>query len=350
MVHSILFLLFISLKTTYAFTRGTSFPLGYRIVHNTLYMSAISSMIKKAKLKEVEKLRNELSNSKADDSILQKFLDGKKVDDSIGEPVNFFNSTVNRFVSVTVMAEYNKKAKTGFILGMPEPEIMGGILRDAGARAIAVEMDKRSGNVSAEEFVRFAKEQTRAKLLVPGPIAVMWSDFIVDKLQIALAASSGAGAITIYPELIDDLPDFVAYCNELNIEPVVMVKDLPSAERAIAVGARSLCMHNMEEAALVELRQQLPNDRKIQYIARLRAETAFSIYSEIDTAWLLRDCGFQCIWTSSEAIYATGVSDIYSGIQAMKAKASRQFLSPRQFMMDRKKEGATEYLGEISMN
>jgi len=32
---------------------------------------------------------------------------------------------------------------------------------------------------------------------------------------------------------------------------------------------------------------------------------------------------------------------------AMKSKASKDFISPRQFLMDRKKEGATEYLGDI---
>jgi hypothetical protein len=41
------------------------------------------------------------------------------------------------------------------------------------------------------------------------------------------------------------------------------------------------------------------------------------------------------------------MSDIFSIIYAMKSKASRQFLSPRQFLMDRSKEGATEYLGDI---
>jgi hypothetical protein len=42
-----------------------------------------------------------------------------------------------------------------------------------------------------------------------------------------------------------------------------------------------------------------------------------------------------------------GMGDIYSSILAMRSKASRIFLSPRQFLMDRKKEGAQEYLGDI---
>eukprot|EP00607_Mallomonas_marina_P002864 CAMPEP_0182428396 /NCGR_PEP_ID=MMETSP1167-20130531/22824_1 /TAXON_ID=2988 /ORGANISM="Mallomonas Sp, Strain CCMP3275" /LENGTH=247 /DNA_ID=CAMNT_0024611287 /DNA_START=359 /DNA_END=1102 /DNA_ORIENTATION=+ len=247
------------------------------------------------------------------------------------------------------MAEYNKKAKTGFILGMPEPEIMGGVIRDAGAKAIAVEMDKRSGKVSPDEFHRFTIEQSRAQLMIPPPIAVLWSDFIVDKIQIAQAASLGASAITLHPELIEDLKSFIDYCKVFNIEAVVMVKDVFTAQQALTMGARCLCLHNLEEEQLVQIRQQLPNDRNIEYIARLRAESAFSIYTEIDTSWLLRDNGFQCVWPSPESIFATGISDVYVGIQAMKAKASRQFLSPRQFMMDRKKEGATEFLGTLEM-
>jgi hypothetical protein len=42
-----------------------------------------------------------------------------------------------------------------------------------------------------------------------------------------------------------------------------------------------------------------------------------------------------------------GLSDTYSVVVAMRAKCSRHFVSPRQFMMDRQKEGAQEYLGDI---
>ena len=43
----------------------------------------------------------------------------------------------------------------------------------------------------------------------------------------------------------------------------------------------------------------------------------------------------------------TGMTDIYPTVLAMRSKASRVFLSPRQFLMDRRKEGAQEYLGDI---
>ena len=82
-------------------------------------------------------------------------------------------------------------------------------------------------------------------------------------------------------------------------------------------------------------------------MAKLRPEEDFPIYQEIDLAWTLRDSGFTAIWPSPEAIYGTGMLDIYPNVMAMRAKASREFLSPRQFLLDRKKEGATEYLGDI---
>lgn len=64
-----------------------------------------------------------------------------------------------RYKTVSVMAEYNRKAKTGFILGLPPPEITGGILRDAGAKAIVASMDKRVGNIPPNEFYRLCREQ-----------------------------------------------------------------------------------------------------------------------------------------------------------------------------------------------
>lgn len=103
----------------------------------------------------------------------------------------------------------------------------------------------------------------------------------------------------------------------------------------------------LEEAELVSLRTQLPTSPEYLYGARLRPSSDFSLYTEIDNTWVLRDNDFNFIWPSPEAIYSTGMGDIYSSILAMRSKASRIFLSPRQFLMDRKKEGAQEYLGDI---
>ena len=69
----------------------------------------------------------------------------------------------------------------------------------------------------------------RARTFIPGPIAILWHDFIVDNIQIALAASAGAAAITLSPELCecnnDLLQSQVDFCKELNVEPVMLVKN-----------------------------------------------------------------------------------------------------------------------------
>ena len=63
------------------------------------------------------------------------------------------------------------------------------------------------------------------------------------------------------------------------------------------------------------------------------------MYAEIDTTWILRDNKFNFVWPSPEAVYTSGMTDIYGVVFAMRSKASSKFLSPRQFLMDRKKEG-----------
>ncbi len=109
---------------------------------------------------------------------------------------------------------------------------------------------------------------------------------------------------------------------------------------------RSFILHALNEKDLVQLRSILP-DGEYLYGAKLLPEVDFSMYAEIDTAWILRDSKFNFVWPSPEAVFTSGMSDIYGVVFAMRSKASSKFLSPRQFLMDRKKEGATEYLGDI---
>ena len=59
---------------------------------------------------------------------------------------------------LSILVEYNKKSETGFIMGLPAPEILGGVLSDAHAKAIVASMDNRSGGVSVNEFVRLVTE------------------------------------------------------------------------------------------------------------------------------------------------------------------------------------------------
>lgn len=276
----------------------------------------------------------------------------------IGPPVNFYTSVLCTG-TFSVLPEINYKCSTGFITGLPPPEIMGGVLRDSGAKGVVVSLHEKSGGVT--DFHRFTKEQTSARTFLPGPIPIIWHDVIIDHIQIVHAAALGASAVTLQACYIGQstegdlsrMPGFLACCAQHKIEPIVMVASAQEGQEAVKAGARCICLHSHDEAGLLALRDQLPyrqagSDSQVLYIARLRAEADFSIYEEIDTSWVLRDHGgFDAVWPSPEAVYATGMGDIYPTITAMRSKASREFLSPRQFMMDRKNEGATEYLGDI---
>lgn len=340
------FLILLLFTQAFAFNKNMHQRSSIALSHSKLYNSAANAMIRKGKLKEVEALKKQVEIEGENSPINIYLKQGKFIDD-YGEPIPFIESVYNRFQSVTVMPEYSKKVKTGFIMGMPDPEIMGTILRDAGAKSIVVCLDKRVGGASTSDFLRFVKDQSRSRKLLPGPISIVWNDHIVDTLQIAHAGSVGAAAVTLNTDVTDDLPNQIAYSKKLGIEPIVMIKTVEEGLAAISHGARVLCLHMLEEAELISVKAKLPADKEILYIARLRPESEYSCYAEIDSAWNLRDHGFSVIWPSPEAVYTTGFVDLYSILQAMKAKASRQFLSPRQYMMERKKEGATEYLGDI---
>jgi hypothetical protein len=135
---------------------------------------------------------------------------------------------------------------------------------------------------------------------------------------------------------------------------VVLAASAAEAAVALAAGARCLCLHSLGDEELVECKKAVVaaapvGAESLCFFARIRPQEDFPIYHEIDLSWHLRDNGFAGVWPSPEAVYGTGMPDIYQNIAAMSAKASRTFLSPRQFMMDRKKEGATEYLGNIEI-
>lgn len=315
------------------------------------FTSAAVSLIKKGKMKLVQSLLKEIEEL-GESHPTQKFLLRKEHPFGVIKPIDFHNTIMQNKGTVAILPEFNKKSKTGFIIGIPPPEILGGVLRDAGAKSIIVSLDSRSGGATVEEFERFCKEQAKARIFLPGPISIIWHDIIVHPIQIAHAAAHGGSAITLWPEMTDDLKGFVEYANSLGIEPIVMIKSQEEGELALGCGARFLCIHSLEETATLTLKNSISasplyDASSTSFLARLRPEEDFSVYHEIDMCWNYRDEGFVGIWPSPEAIYGTGMRDVYANINAMRAKASRIFLSPRQFLMDRNKEGAREYLGDI---
>ena len=309
--------------------------------------SSITSLIRKGKKKEAQQLLKEIEDAKGDHYI-SKFINNREFPPAHGKaPVKFHEYTFTKKGTLKIFAEYNMKAKTGFILGLPPPEVIGDTFRDT-VQAVILSMDKRNGGCTSKEFSRFTIEQFRARKNLPGPVPIVWNDYIVDEIQIAQAAALGGAAVVLTPEMTENLSSLINSCTKYDMGSIVMAKDLNEVNIAIDAGAKSICLYNMDDNQLAETRKLIPvkND-EIQIGAKLRAEGDFSTFAEVDLAWTLRDLGYNFIWPSTEAVFANNINDVYTCLIAMRAKASREFYSPRQYFMERQKEGSQEYLGDI---
>lgn len=332
-------------KCIYSF-HLTSIGLQHHQRINLQLNSAATTLIKKGKKKELASLLQEIENSKGEHYIT-KFLNDKLYLPGLGEsPNNFHDFTFSKKGTLKILPEYNHKAKTGFVMGIPVPEVLGGIFRDC-AQGVIVSMDKRSGGATVEEFLRFTKEQYRFRRSNPASVPVIWNDYVVDELQIQQAAALGAAAVVLSADMAGDLAGLLGTCQRYNMGAIVLAQGTEEALSAAAAGAKSICLYNMEESAFVSNRKKLDLPDTIQIGAKLRPEGDFSTFSEIDTTWVLRDAGFNFMWPSCEAVFSNNVNDVYSTLLAMRAKCSSDFYSPRQFFMERLREGSQEYLGDI---
>ena len=123
---------------------------------NTLNMvaaSAAAMLVRKGKMKEVQALVANMTEHGESHPINQFLKDGTRPF-GVGKPADFFNATASRFQSISVLPEFSKKGKTGFVVGLPPPEILGGVLRDAGSRG-KLELDWIIGNALEECVVAF---------------------------------------------------------------------------------------------------------------------------------------------------------------------------------------------------
>ena len=407
-------------------------------MHAKLFSSISSSataLIRKGKLKEVQVLRKKMEDKQGQHP-LSKYL-SHRVNISPSPGVQFYEFLYTKKGTLKVLTEYNHKSKTGFILGLPSPEVLGGILRDC-SQGVIVSMDKRSGGCTVDEFERFTTEQYKARKSLPGSVPVVWNDYIVDDLQISLAAAYGASAVVLNVDILSNpsttptsssssssssssassssladtqLSHLLSACDAASLGHLVLVKNLAEFRHAVDCGARVVCFHNLDEEELVQvypiaaqyaeahsaaivpgvtagahpntidasehgsalihkpLSSSLSSSsssssaavvvaaaagggsagarKDILIGARLRPAGDFATYIEVDMAWTLRDVGYHFLWPSVEAVFATSINDVYTCLTAMRAKASREFYSPRQFFMERSREGAQEYLGDI---
>ena len=267
--------------------------------------------------------------------------------------------------TLTVIAEYKRKLSScdddsgsssssgGYIADVFDPEILGPVFREFGATGIAVLADFRMGGCTYTDLAEFVEEQRQAAHKVPGPVAVISSDVIIDKVQIAQSAALNVAAIVLALDMVgvDELPALLRAASAVQLEAIVAVSSKQEAQTAVDLVARILSIVNVDgiddKVACIDS-LIVPDGQSVCKIANIQAKNNKQL-TEIEEAWAVRDKGFQCAWVG-EALYKGG-ADLteHPGaiIKAMRSKSSLKWGVAKA--KSGRGEGAREYLGDILM-
>ena len=287
-------------------------------------------------------------------SLLQKIKDSSDKDEEVELPTELQTLLTKRKGTITIIAEYKRKLEgSGFITDVLDPVLLSPVFREFGAAAVAVLADERTGGCTYDDIVAVVEEQDEALGDVPGPLPVISSDLIVDEIQIAQAADSGAKAVTVTYGVVGEekVQQFIKDAASLGLEVIVNVGTAEEAQGAVNAGASIISVTGLDGSdnkfAVIES-LSIPEGRNVCTIANILAKDNKAL-EEVEEAWMCRDKGFNCVWVS-DALYKAGNDPVeHPGaiISTMKAKSSVKYASPKA--RSGKGEGAREYLGDILM-
>lgn len=320
---------------------------------STTALDAIGVLARKAKEADIRKYCEE----GVPDDVMEIY---KKIKANAETPLDtstvgpLQQSLTKRKGTISVIAEYKRKIENGgFIDEIFDPEILSPSFREFGANGIAVMADERMGGCSYDDLAEFIREQQTSRGEMPGPVAVVNNDLIVDEVQIARSAAVGADAVTVVLGVVggEKLVGFLKAAQACGLETIVSVGSKEEAQEAVELGARIISVVGVEgpEAKYDCIDGlEIPEGEQVCTIANIGALNDKSM-GEIEEAWICRDKGFNCCWIS-DALYKSGMdASEHPGaiLRSMTAKSSVKWASPKA--RSGKGEGAREYLGDILM-
>jgi len=257
--------------------------------------------------------------------------------------------------TVSIIAEYKRKfaVESGFVDEVFEPDILSPIYREYGAMALSVLADERIGGCTYDDIEKVVKEQQSAKGEVPGPMPVISNDLIVDEVQIARSAASGANSVVVNLSVVgvEKTELFIQCAKALNMETIVSVSNQEEAQKAVDVGGRMIMvppLEDMDERYGIVSSLNIPDGAQVCTISNISTNDNKAL-EEVEEVWVCRDRGFNAVWVG-DVLYKAG-SDVaeHAGkiIKSMAAKSSVKWATPKA--LGGKGEGAREYLGDIMM-
>lgn len=186
-----------------------------------------------------------------------KELHGEHIYSGGGHDVPSFKNALSNEENLSVIAEIKRMSPSQGIMNMEEsPVEIAKIYEEVGADAVSVLTDSKFFGGSFE----FLKEISKN---IKNPI--LCKDFIIDRIQIDLAKLSGASAVLLITDILDDrqLLDLYEYTYKQGIEALVEAHLPENIKRAVELQAEIIGINNRN---LFKFEEDLKHSMKNVYL------------------------------------------------------------------------------------
>jgi indole-3-glycerol phosphate synthase len=184
-------------------------------------------------------------------TILDKIIDQKKKEVLIlreGDqqfpdtnlPKRSFIQKLQTADEISIISEFKRASPSkGIINNTIEPAYQAGLYEEYGASAISVLTDSTFFKGSFADL-----RAVRSQVNLP----ILCKDFMIDELQIKLAASNGADIILLIAAALDDkrLFELFQFAKGLGLEVLVEVHNQEELERGLKTGAKLIGVNNRD--------------------------------------------------------------------------------------------------------
>ncbi|MDR7239452.1 indole-3-glycerol phosphate synthase TrpC [Neobacillus drentensis] len=155
-------------------------------------------------------------------------------------PKRSFIQKLHTAGEISIISEFKRASPSkGIINNTIEPSYQASIYEEYGASAISVLTDQTFFKGSYSDL-----KAVRSKVNLP----ILCKDFIIDRLQINLAAFHGADIILLIVAALNDdsLRDLFEYAKSLGLEVLVEVHNEQELDRALKMGAKLIGVNNRD--------------------------------------------------------------------------------------------------------
>ena len=158
----------------------------------------------------------------------------------------FYNAINKQKGSIAVIAEVKRKSPSkGHIGYIPNPGLLSRAYRQGGAAAISVLTDREGFGGSMADLKQVVDEQENYHESQHGPCPVLRKEFIIDPLQIAEAAVSGASAVLLIVAVLgEQTREFINHAHTMGLDALVEVHDEMELKIAVDAGAEIIGINN----------------------------------------------------------------------------------------------------------